>query len=41
VKKIADAKGRPSSFGNERDKKRRGASDHFPVTVRLHVAGAR
>ncbi len=41
VKKIADAKGRPTSFGNEKDKKRRGASDHFPVTVRLHVAGSR
>jgi endonuclease/exonuclease/phosphatase family metal-dependent hydrolase len=41
VKQIADAKGRPLPFGNERDKRRRGASDHFPVTVRLHVAGAR
>jgi endonuclease/exonuclease/phosphatase family metal-dependent hydrolase len=42
VRKMADEKtGRPLSFGNEKDKKRRGASDHFPVTVRLHVAGAR
>jgi endonuclease/exonuclease/phosphatase family metal-dependent hydrolase len=41
VRKIADDKGRPLPFGNQKDKKRRGASDHFPVTVRLHVAGAR
>ncbi len=42
VRKMADEKtGRPLSFGSEKDKKRRGASDHFPVTVRLHVAGAR
>jgi endonuclease/exonuclease/phosphatase family metal-dependent hydrolase len=40
VRKIADPKGRPLPFGNEKDKRRRGASDHFPVTVRLKVAGA-
>ena len=42
VRKVADEKtGRPLSFGTAKDKKRRGASDHFPVTVRLHVAGSR
>jgi endonuclease/exonuclease/phosphatase family metal-dependent hydrolase len=38
----ADRKGRPKHFGNEHDKmelSERGYSDHFPVTVRLHVAG--
>lgn len=34
----ADAKGHPHRFGNEKDKAVRGWSDHFPVTVRLHVA---
>jgi endonuclease/exonuclease/phosphatase family metal-dependent hydrolase len=38
VRQLADAKGHPLSFGREKDKKRRGASDHFPVTVRLNVA---
>jgi endonuclease/exonuclease/phosphatase family metal-dependent hydrolase len=41
VRKLADDKGRPLSFGTAKQNKRRGASDHFPVTVRLHVAGAR
>ncbi len=38
----ADKKGHPHRFGNEHDKvdlEERGYSDHFPVTVRLHVAG--
>jgi endonuclease/exonuclease/phosphatase family metal-dependent hydrolase len=38
----ADRKGRPKRFGNPSDKtdlEERGYSDHFPVTVRLHVAG--
>ena len=28
---------RPIAFGNEHDRSSRGWSDHFPVTVRLHV----
>jgi endonuclease/exonuclease/phosphatase family metal-dependent hydrolase len=38
----ADARGRPRRFGNANDKtplEARGYSDHFPVTVRLSVAG--
>jgi endonuclease/exonuclease/phosphatase family metal-dependent hydrolase len=35
----ADKKGHPHRFGNEHDKGARGWSDHFPVTVRLKVAG--
>jgi endonuclease/exonuclease/phosphatase family metal-dependent hydrolase len=38
VRQIADDKGRPLKFGTEKEKRRRGASDHFPVTVRLNVA---
>jgi endonuclease/exonuclease/phosphatase family metal-dependent hydrolase len=34
----ADERGHPHRFGNERDRSARGWSDHFPVTVRLHVA---
>jgi endonuclease/exonuclease/phosphatase family metal-dependent hydrolase len=34
----ADSRGRPHRFGNERDRAVRGWSDHFPVTVKLHVA---
>jgi endonuclease/exonuclease/phosphatase family metal-dependent hydrolase len=40
VKQMADDTGRPIRFGTERDKRplsERGASDHFPVTVRLTV----
>jgi endonuclease/exonuclease/phosphatase family metal-dependent hydrolase len=40
VKEMADSRGRPIRFGGERDKRPldvRGASDHFPVTVRLTV----
>lgn len=37
--KEADKKGRPWRFGSEREKGARGYSDHFPVTVRLSVAG--
>jgi endonuclease/exonuclease/phosphatase family metal-dependent hydrolase len=40
VKQMADAKGRPNRFGSPSDRRplgARGASDHFPVTVRLHV----
>ena len=36
----ADKKGHPKRFGNQHDKidlNERGYSDHFPVTVRLHV----
>jgi endonuclease/exonuclease/phosphatase family metal-dependent hydrolase len=35
---FVDKKGHPIRFGNPRDKGERGASDHFPVTVRLQVA---
>jgi endonuclease/exonuclease/phosphatase family metal-dependent hydrolase len=35
----ADKRGHPHRFGNERDKGERGWSDHFPVAVRLKVAG--
>jgi endonuclease/exonuclease/phosphatase family metal-dependent hydrolase len=35
----ADHKGHPHRFGNEKDKGERGWSDHFPVAVRLKVAG--
>jgi endonuclease/exonuclease/phosphatase family metal-dependent hydrolase len=38
----ADRRGRPMDFGDENDKvplEARGYSDHFPVTVRLHVHG--
>jgi endonuclease/exonuclease/phosphatase family metal-dependent hydrolase len=38
----ADKRGRPLEFGDEHDKmplEARGTSDHFPVTVRLHVQG--
>jgi hypothetical protein len=34
-----DKKRRPWRFGTERDRHPRGASDHFPVTVRLSVPG--
>ncbi|HEV3261411.1 MAG TPA: endonuclease/exonuclease/phosphatase family protein [Gemmataceae bacterium] len=34
-----DRKGQPWRFGNRRQEFRRGYSDHFPVTVRLRVAG--
>jgi endonuclease/exonuclease/phosphatase family metal-dependent hydrolase len=40
VKQIADRQGRPNRFGSEHDRRPlsvRGASDHFPVTVRLRV----
>jgi endonuclease/exonuclease/phosphatase family metal-dependent hydrolase len=40
VPELADRKGHPLRFGNEHDKlppSERGASDHFPVTVRLKV----
>jgi endonuclease/exonuclease/phosphatase family metal-dependent hydrolase len=40
VKEIADKRGRPNRFGGPNDKRpfsARGASDHFPVTVRLSV----
>lgn len=40
VKEIANRKGQPIPFGTEREKiplTSRGASDHFPVTVRLRV----
>jgi endonuclease/exonuclease/phosphatase family metal-dependent hydrolase len=40
VARIADSRGRPNRFGNPSDKRpysARGASDHFPVTVRLKV----
>jgi hypothetical protein len=36
-----DKQRRPWRFGNERDKFMRGYSDHFPVTARLRVEGAR
>lgn len=35
----SDRQRRPWRFGNEHDKAIRGYSDHFPVTVRLEVAG--
>jgi endonuclease/exonuclease/phosphatase family metal-dependent hydrolase len=35
----ADRNGRPWRFGTERSKAARGYSDHFPVSVRLKVAG--
>jgi hypothetical protein len=38
--RAGDRQGRPWRFGSERDKGPRGYSDHFPVTVRLAVAGA-
>jgi endonuclease/exonuclease/phosphatase family metal-dependent hydrolase len=40
VKEMADRKGHPLPFGTEREKlplASRGASDHFPVTVKLRV----
>jgi endonuclease/exonuclease/phosphatase family metal-dependent hydrolase len=40
VKEMADRKGHPLPFGTEREKMpltSRGASDHFPVTVKLRV----
>jgi hypothetical protein len=40
VKQMADETGRPIRFGTQKDKRSlsaRGASDHFPVTVRLTV----
>jgi endonuclease/exonuclease/phosphatase family metal-dependent hydrolase len=40
VKAMADQRGHPNRFGNEKDRRplsRRGASDHFPVTVQLSV----
>jgi endonuclease/exonuclease/phosphatase family metal-dependent hydrolase len=40
----ADRRGHPLDFGDEHDKvplEARGYSDHFPVTVRLKVAGAK
>jgi endonuclease/exonuclease/phosphatase family metal-dependent hydrolase len=40
VKEMADSRGRPNRFGGPKDKRplsARGASDHFPVTVRLKV----
>jgi endonuclease/exonuclease/phosphatase family metal-dependent hydrolase len=42
VTDIADQKGRPLPFGTAKTKgpySARGASDHFPVTARLHVQG--
>jgi endonuclease/exonuclease/phosphatase family metal-dependent hydrolase len=36
--RFVDRHGRPLDFGREKDKGPRGASDHFPVTVRLRVA---
>jgi endonuclease/exonuclease/phosphatase family metal-dependent hydrolase len=39
--RFTDRRGRPERFGTRRDKGQRGASDHFPVTVRLKVAGGR
>ncbi|MBY0227675.1 MAG: endonuclease/exonuclease/phosphatase family protein [Gemmataceae bacterium] len=44
VPEIADDKGRPNRFGGPSDKRaysRRGASDHFPVTIKLKVAAAK
>jgi hypothetical protein len=41
VAEMADLKGHPRRFGGPKDKTalaKRGASDHFPVTVRLRVA---
>jgi endonuclease/exonuclease/phosphatase family metal-dependent hydrolase len=35
-----DKQRRPWRFGNERERFERGYSDHFPVTVRLHVEGS-
>ncbi len=35
-----DRQRRPWAFGNEHQKMQRGYSDHFPVTVRLEVAGS-
>jgi hypothetical protein len=40
ITSFADRQGRPNRFGGEHDKRSwgaRGASDHFPVTVRLRV----
>lgn len=37
--KPGDRIGRPWRFGSEKDKGPRGFSDHFPVTVKLKVAG--
>lgn len=37
--RFVDRRGRPSRFGTRRDKGERGVSDHFPVQVRLKVAG--
>jgi endonuclease/exonuclease/phosphatase family metal-dependent hydrolase len=37
--KFVNRKGEPLRFGTERDRGERGASDHFPVSVRLNVAG--
>jgi endonuclease/exonuclease/phosphatase family metal-dependent hydrolase len=40
VKEMADRRGRPNRFGGAKDRRPldvRGASDHFPVTVRLTV----
>jgi endonuclease/exonuclease/phosphatase family metal-dependent hydrolase len=34
----ADERGHPHRFGNEHDRSSRGWSDHFPVTVHLHVS---
>jgi hypothetical protein len=42
VPEYADNRGRPNRFGGPSDKRElwlRGASDHFPVTVRLRVEG--
>jgi hypothetical protein len=42
VKEMADRRGRPNRFGGPKDKRplsARGASDHFPVTVRLKAGG--
>jgi endonuclease/exonuclease/phosphatase family metal-dependent hydrolase len=36
---FVDRRGRPEAFGTRREKGPRGASDHFPVTVRLRVQG--
>ena len=36
--KASDKQKRPWRFGGAKEKGERGYSDHFPVTVRLHVA---
>ena len=36
---FVDPNGHPLRFGSEHERSKRGVSDHFPVTVRLAVAG--